>query len=122
MIRIVAVPAGEAPLWVREQWVGLLLPLAQTSSSADEYLTSGVLTGPRGVFATLWALMQGRLKRESGFPVDVEVAIAALAAKSPAAANWWRKNTPYLFRPKIRFVFQSESAEICESNARSPRS
>jgi len=26
-IRVIAVPAGEAPPWVREKWVGLELPL-----------------------------------------------------------------------------------------------
>jgi hypothetical protein len=31
MIRIIAVPPGEAPLWVREKWVGLDLPVARYS-------------------------------------------------------------------------------------------
>ena len=30
-IRIIAAPPGEAPLWVRQKWVGLDLPVARYS-------------------------------------------------------------------------------------------
>jgi hypothetical protein len=30
-VRIIAVPPGEAPLWVREKWVGVELPVARYS-------------------------------------------------------------------------------------------
>src|SRR5580704_4538322 len=43
-LRIIAVPPGEAPLWVREKWVGLELPVAQRQSR--KFLTSGVLSAP----------------------------------------------------------------------------
>ncbi|MEA3013605.1 MAG: hypothetical protein QOD42_2150 [Sphingomonadales bacterium] len=33
-IRIVRAPIGEAPLWVREAWVGLSLPLPARSQAA----------------------------------------------------------------------------------------
>jgi hypothetical protein len=32
-VRIIAVPPGEAPLWVREKWVGLTLPLTRFDSA-----------------------------------------------------------------------------------------
>ncbi len=34
-IRIVNVPAGEAPLWVREKWVGLELPLVRVKKTRE---------------------------------------------------------------------------------------
>ena len=45
-VRIVAVPPGEAPLWVREQWVGLDLPVARYSGHR-KFLGLGVLSMPR---------------------------------------------------------------------------
>src|SRR5437660_9122721 len=39
-LRITSVPPGEAPLWVREKWVGLSLPLAQRKAQARSLFTS----------------------------------------------------------------------------------
>jgi hypothetical protein len=116
LLRIVAVPDGEAPLWVREEWVGLSFPLAQKSKAAHTFFTSGVLTAPRGLLASLWALLRGQFTREAGFLVEVEVAVAVLATKSPKAAAWWREHAPYLFQPGQVFLFQREAAETYESN------
>src|SRR2546430_13393547 len=62
--RITSVPPGEAPLWVREKWVGLSLPLAQRKAQARSLFTSGVLSGPRGFFASIGALLAGKLQRD----------------------------------------------------------
>jgi hypothetical protein len=114
-IRIVRVPAGEAPFWVREKWVGLSMPLIRGHESARTLHTAGVLSGPRGHWSRLWALVRGRLVRETGFLVEVEVAVAALAVKSPEAARWWREHTPHLFEPGRAFMFQRNSAELDEA-------
>src|SRR5512140_2697360 len=45
-VRIVGVPPGDAPAWVRQEWVGLELPLAQSSAEAIHARTAGVLSGP----------------------------------------------------------------------------
>jgi hypothetical protein len=49
-IRIVRIPPGEAPFWVREKWVGLELPLADGDRGPRGAYTSGVLSGPRNRF------------------------------------------------------------------------
>jgi hypothetical protein len=54
-VEIVFPPAGEAPLWVREKWVGLRLPVVLREAKPVRALTAGVLTGPRGC----WLLSAG---------------------------------------------------------------
>jgi len=103
---ITAAPPGEAPLWVREKWVGLSLPLYQSKSSPVSSLASGVISGPRNCFSSLVALLTGRFHRESGFVVESKVAIELLAQASPEAANWWRENTPHLLKTGRYFIFQ----------------
>ena len=63
-VRITATPPGEAPLWVREKWVGLVLPLAPGGSAPGTYLTSGVLSGPQTRLALLIALITKKLERQ----------------------------------------------------------
>src|SRR5262249_52463752 len=97
-IRVVRVPSGEAPLWVREKWVGLESPLAGGDRGTREVFTSGVLSGPRNQFiAVLWGLL-GRLRIQSGYAVNVQQALAILERAAPDAASWWRENVPRLQR------------------------
>lgn len=105
-IHITSVPAGEAPLWVREQWVGLDLPLAQRKATPLTFLTSGVLSGPRNFLSFLFALFTGKLERQSGYLVESQAAVAILALKNPDAAAWWRENAPHQLKPNRHFVFQ----------------
>lgn len=105
-LHITSVPAGEAPLWVREQWVGLALPLAQRRATPLVFLTSGVLSGPTGFLSCLLALLTGKLERQSGYLVESRVAVAILALKNPEAAAWWQENAPRQLKPKRLFVFQ----------------
>ena len=100
------VPPGEAPAWVRERWVGLRLPLAQSSAKPTTTLTSGVLTGPRSYFAKLLALWTGRFHVSEGYLVDAPAALDALESASPEAAAWWKQHRPDLYRPGRRFMFQ----------------
>jgi hypothetical protein len=43
-VHMTAIPAGEAPLWGREQWQGLLLPLAQGGAMPANCLTCGAFS------------------------------------------------------------------------------
>jgi hypothetical protein len=61
-VRIVAVPPGEAPLWVREKWVGLDLPVARYSGRG-KFITLGVLSLPRSMLAQCLAVFRGRAER-----------------------------------------------------------
>jgi hypothetical protein len=110
-IRIIAVPPGEAPLWVREKWVGLELPLSQKSQAALSRQTAGVLSGPKNFLSALAGYFFGRYASTSGFLVPVLGALQVLEAASPEAAAWWRTNTPHLCKPSRRFMFH---AHVCE--------
>ena len=110
-VRIIQVPPGEAPLWVREKWVGLVLPLAQRSINPLTRSTFGVLSGPRNFLAAVVGCFTGRYNRESGFVVSVLPALQVLELASPEAASWWRTNAPHLCKPWRRFMFH---AEVCE--------
>src|SRR5262245_6131104 len=114
LLRIEAVPPGEAPQWVREQWVGLALPLVGRQSSPRSVLTSGVLSGPKSVWASVVAMFSGQLRRRTGYLVDTRAAVAILATKSPEAAAWWREHAPRLVRPGRYFVFPYEVGRIME--------
>jgi len=116
-LHITAVPPGEAPLWVREHWVGLSLPLAQRRATPLSLLTSGVLSGPRGLLSCLVALVTGKFERQSGFVVETRVAITALETSNPEAAAWWRKNTPHLLRSEKYFVFHKGVGCVVEGQA-----
>jgi hypothetical protein len=111
-IRVVAVPPGEAPLWVREKWVGLAMPLAGGDRGPRVSYTSGVLSGPRNqLVALLWALL-GRLRRNFGYAVDVQEALGILERTAPEAAQWWRANVPRLQRAGRKFMFQPAACEM----------
>lgn len=114
-LQITAVPPGQAPLWVRERWVGLRLPLAQRKSAPISWFTSGVLSGPKGILSCVLAMLTGKFERQSGFAVEVQAAIEALDKHSPDAADWWRRNTPHLLRGKQYFVFLESVGRVVES-------
>lgn len=100
-VRIVAVPPGEAPQWVREQWVGLELPLAQSSAVARSWRAAGVLTGSSGAGS-----------RREGYVVNVREAVAILEGASPEAAQWWRVNAAHMMTPARCFVFPAQACAV----------
>jgi len=112
LLRITSAPPGEAPLWVREKWVGLSLPLARCQAGALSVFTSGVLSGPKSFFASIGALLTDRLTRRSGFLVETQAAVAVLAKSSPEAGAWWQQNTPHLLRPRRYFVFPEDVGQV----------
>lgn len=113
-VRIVAVPPGEAPEEIRKAWVGLELPLADDSPQPRTGKTVGVVSGPRGFFATLGALVSGKTKPVTGFRVPASAAIDVLAQHSPEAAAWWRAHTPQFTDPRRLFLFHESVCEIVE--------
>ncbi len=82
-VRIIEVPAGEAPLWARQAWVGVELP-----DSGE------VATGTKLGFIT------GKKIRGStdDFVVSARIAVKALEANNAEAAQWFYKHTNVLGR------------------------
>ena len=117
IVRIQSVPHGEAPLWVREKWVGLELPTVLRDGTLVASHTFGVLSGPQSNLRALWAMFRGQAKRESGFPVPVTAALQALEVASPEAAEWWRLNAAHLVNSRNCFVFEASCGQICEDAA-----
>ena len=75
MVRIISTPAGEAPLWVREAWVGLEMPLAKRPEEVS--VTEGVLGGPPDP------------ENINGYPIITSLALGALTQKNAGAVQWW---------------------------------
>jgi hypothetical protein len=93
-LNISSTPPGEAPEWVREQWVGLSLPLAQQSAAPKNWPMMGVLTGHKSrVLQTLFWML-GRYPLECGYLVESRRAIEILETCHQDAATWWRQNSP----------------------------
>jgi hypothetical protein len=80
-VRIIGVPPGEAPLWVREKWVGLELPLTRYPAPRD-YFTFGVLSQPAECLAQLWAVARGRARRVAGFAVKAHAPSRCLSDRA----------------------------------------
>lgn len=79
-IQIIGIPAGEAPKDIREQWIGLVLPV-DASLDFETGIQEGVLGGPPA------------LENLNGFPVKFEDAIRALKETGKIrAALWWENN------------------------------
>lgn len=81
-VRITSVTSGEAPLWVREQWIGIILD----GEPFDPYISEEnppieVLTGKPAIQNYAGAIL-----------VKSEDAIEALRKSSPDAAIWWDSN------------------------------
>jgi len=110
-IRIVNPPAGEAPDSVRAAWVGLVLPIDGPPQSRPRR-TIGVVTGPKTFLATIFAMLLGRMKIESGYQVRSAIAIELLSKHAPDAAAWWRENTPHFLQPNRFFIFQDASCVV----------
>jgi hypothetical protein len=116
-VRIESIPEGEAPLWVREQWVGLVLPLAQHRQAPLQFLTSGVLTGPKSLTSWLFALFTGKFVRQAGYKVQAKAAVEILATRSPEAAAWWRENAAHTLQAGRYFVFRQGVVRVTNSEA-----
>jgi len=98
-VKITSVPPGGAPLKIRQQWVGLELPLVEGE------LEPGILLSVTG----------GKPDPRSfgGFPVKTTDAIAALhAAKKNEAARWWEAWHDNMLRTGCILIFASDCGEF----------
>ena len=98
IVRIKTVPPGEAPVWVRQMWVGLELPLIAGQVQADHQGALGVLS-------------RRPVQPPASYAVDANTAFTILESASPEAAAWWRENAPDIAKPGFQLVFP---ADVCE--------
>ena len=92
-IKIIATPPGQAPLKVRQQWIGMILPVSE--NLPKDTVEMGVLGG--------------KPENSGGYPVETAVAIQELEKKSPEAANWWKSHVNPAWMPRLFFW-----REVCE--------
>ena len=111
-LTVTSAPDGEAPVWVRQKWVGLRLPLWTQSQTPSVFRGVGVLTGPRTMLLAIFSRLTGRARKVEGYLVDVLEAVAVLEEAHPDAAAWWKANAPHLVRPNRRFIFQKEAGHV----------
>ena len=78
-IKILKIPDGEAPQWVREAWVGLILACFPYIGIPSGGL-SGILSGDEVE------------SNRRGVIVSQDLAIAELAKHDKEAADWWLDN------------------------------
>lgn len=92
-VRIISVPPGQAPGWVRKAWVGLELPLAEEPQGGVQF-----------------GALRGKPENLGGYHVPSEEALAILEQKNPKAAKWWRDIWGSCFPD--HFVFKREVCEL----------
>ena len=114
LLHIESTPPGEAPMWVREKWIGLRLPLLQSAPEPMRLNTGGVISGPRTRFQLWMARFFRRLEPASGYLVGVLPAIEVLERTSPEAAAWWRENASHILQPEKVFLFHAEACRVVE--------
>lgn len=111
-IEIVATPIGEAPLWVREAWIGVALPLAEGRATGT-WRAIGVLSTPRTCLRAIWSLLF-RARRVTGYLVPSAEAIRRLAVRSPDAAAWWRTHTGFADSESAHFIFDAPACRLVD--------
>ncbi|HQR09124.1 MAG TPA: hypothetical protein PLN21_20045 [Gemmatales bacterium] len=92
-MKIIARPPGDAPEWVRDAWIGLVLPMAV------ELLPEAAST-------------KAKSQEVIRFAVYAHEAMAILAAAQPKAAEWWKQKFPAAFTSKT-LIFDF-AREVCE--------
>lgn len=93
-IKIIDVPPGQAPEWVRKEWVGLVMPIAKNLPS----------------FTIAMGVLGGKAENPNGYPIETLVAIQILKEKSPDAARWWEAHVNPVFMRWL--VFKEEVCQV----------
>ncbi|MCI0680791.1 MAG: hypothetical protein L0Y71_01695 [Gemmataceae bacterium] len=98
IVRIVAMPPGEAPETVRQAWIGLELPLIEDQTQTEYVVAQQVLS-------------HQPVTAPAGYAVEGKTAVEILESAAPEAAAWWRQNAPEALTPGYQLIFP---AEVCD--------
>jgi hypothetical protein len=91
LVRVTSVPDGEAPEWVRQAWVGLVLP------AVDRRPVPGI------------EVLSERQSVAPAYQVNTSVALTLLeVGERTAAADWWREHTTEANDPTQHFLFSPD--------------
>lgn len=96
-IRITSTPPGQAPEWVRKEWVGVEIPV----KTQQVGLAMGALGG------------EPEAENLAGYHVNAVQAVSILAQKSPDAAEWWWSNVFDVLLPES-LLFARRVCELIE--------
>jgi len=117
-ILITSTPPGEAPLEIREAWVGVKLEVAGSNVSPQQYDVIGIrskLGGLKWRLRCLLSLPHPNQEVWTGYAVELMPAVWALEnAGRVDAALWWAKNVPQLLRPGQTVIFPASSCRLVE--------
>ena len=105
-IEITQAPDGDAPLDIREGWVGIKLPTIDHRERSIR--TVGILSSPKNIWSYLYLFFTSKTSRTNGYIVNSGKAIELLKMHNPNAAKWWCENTSYENSGRV-FLFQTES-------------
>ncbi|MFA6183496.1 MAG: hypothetical protein WC682_00155 [Parcubacteria group bacterium] len=98
--KIIDVPPGQAPEWVRKAWIGLVMPVAENLPTHT--IAMGVLGG--------------KAENPNGYPVETSIAIQILKEKSPDAAQWWTEHVSPIFMRWL--IFKEEVCQLIQSETK----
>jgi hypothetical protein len=99
-VKIVRTPPGEAPLWVREAWVGLEME-SVGRAEAGELLMIGACGG--------------RAVNGDGFRITAQEAMRALGEKREDAKAWWTQRS--VMAPDSELVFATHVCAVVDQAA-----
>ena len=98
IIRIVKIPEGDAPLEIREAWVGLELPCLTKHDESKE--VKNIIS------------QEIRQPRPNCWYVPQDMALEILEEAAPEAAQWWLEHDyPH---PDRFFTFGEDEAELVD--------
>jgi len=112
-IRIVRVPAGDAPEAARKAWVGGKLPLHLPGMYRPK--VSGIRSPARGRFENWIRCRLGLIEGRVGYLVEAGPAVEELSRHNPPAARWYRVNIPQRLGPGEIFHFAAEECRTVET-------
>lgn len=98
LIRIIKVPDGDPPLWVRQAWLHLILPCDPYLGFPEGGLERGIVSGKEVTH------------NRYGYSVPPEEALKILRQFKPKEADWWKDNV--VFKPGDYLGFAEDEAEI----------
>ena len=118
-IRILTIPPGDAPEWVRQAWVELELPLVPQhagpvdTSFVDEFAARLAKANPKAGdwMRKLTAAAPQPAPEPPRDQVYIGEAVAVLAKSNPQAAQWWRDNFRKAIEGGHKFEFAPEVYE-----------